>query len=352
MPFDEVVYCEDPQRWWFAPEMLSLIKQVTKKDKAQVLISPPLWRKKVYEKQFVANDAIVLADSGGFQFYMMPKGRLKEYMSTRELNYRLQVKVGDYIVGGDMSVPYEITQDRFKFYVDMTKENFALQFSLDPNLKDKFINVLHGMSYTSASVWYDAVKDFPHAGWAVGSGPPSPKGYGPFSKILFLYEKGELDKCKILHIFKMSARNVVRDVAWLLHKLNYQGILSADSSSFSLGRVGRIWTEDGDAVLYSDIRAKKCKVKLLSGTVLEDVPRHITNGLFKDMFYTSMVNFLDRFLTTVYPYFENSDFEPGETVQDVYKWWKVGGCELLWERYCGQIKGRGVVELEKLVTKL
>ena len=64
--------------------------------------------------------------------------------------------------------------------------------------KTKFLNVLQGDNWEKATIWYDAVKDMPFEGWAMGSKNASDM-YVALKRIIILRDEGRLEDKNWMH---------------------------------------------------------------------------------------------------------------------------------------------------------
>lgn len=64
--------------------------------------------------------------------------------------------------------------------------------------KTKFLNVLQGDDWEKATIWYDAVKDMPFEGWAMGSKNASDM-YVALKRIIILRDEGRLEDKNWMH---------------------------------------------------------------------------------------------------------------------------------------------------------
>ena len=310
-----------------------------------VLMSAGLWTKWL-KYEYIKQDEKVFADSGGFQYYFLTPGKQRKFYRERDALYRYQIEVGDYVAGGDIPVGRELGRKQVEFYADLTRDNMGYQFRLDKNLGNRFINVMHGQSPVNMELWYSKVKDFPSVGWAVGA-----KGAGAFGNILqllFLLEKGELKLGKLVHMFAMSGKTTLNSVIWILNSLNLDLIISSDSSSYSLGRFGAMFY-NGGIVRYDEVREGKVVLELWNGKEVRDISQKLLKEEYRDLVFTSIVHFCKWFKEELLGFYQNKvEMEKmirREEIDKVLKWFKMGGYELVWERFRTKVTGRSEVKL-------
>ena len=134
--------------------------------------------------------------------------------------------------------------DNFKFF-EKNRQNYDM----------KLLNILHGENLPFINKWYNSVKDFDFDGWAIGMKPPFNPMLQAFA-FMFLYDKGEFDnkdKCKWIHFFGTSGKNVVPTLNYLADKIKIP--VSYDSSSYNIGSIYRTYYlpyDNGPSLSFGD----------------------------------------------------------------------------------------------------
>lgn len=291
------------------------------------------FKSKSYKKK---DDVVILADSGGFQFYYLTPGRQREFYGTREDMYTFQTRIGDYIIGGDIPPGQELNMKQMTTYARMTKENISLQFELGTK-PEQFINCMHGLSPAMMEMWYEQVSHVGNNGWAVGA--KASGALGPIWQMLFLMEKGELTEGKLLHTFAMAGRTTMWQFFWAVEALGLKDklVFSSDSSSFSLGRFGSFFY-DGRITLYDEVRRGDIAPKLRSGKILTDIPRsRVENDLNYDLNLTSIEHFLGWMKRDIFEAYETEKTKVDKLIRQknvdkIVKWFKLGGVDTAWAK--------------------
>ena len=345
LPVEICGIVRDKFSFYFRDELLDLVQKEL--GEATFLISAANY-KGFRKRQYRKKSEKILADSGGFQFYFLTPGKKRKLMEVREDMFAFQMRIGDYILGGDVPSGKEMDEVQFREYVRLTQSNMELQFRLGgSDLGGKFINVLHGVSPRSMEIWYNAVKDFPHIGWALGA--KGAGASGPIFQLLYLLEKGEIKEGSFIHFFALTGRRTLWQVLWVLKELGLldKVVVSTDSSSFSLGRFGSLFYKE-DIVRYEEIRQGR-EVVLYDGTVLRDVPKRLDNELSFKLTLTSVYWFI-QFFRNVLEDFRSKQNEVMKAVRKdsvdvLVKWFKFGGVDTAWYKVKEKVSGRSRVRL-------
>jgi len=344
VPVKDITVTHEGTRFWIDKDLVHCVKKEL--GEATVLASSGLWNSWL-NYNYVKGEEKIFADSGGFQFYFLTPGKQKQFYKARDGLYRFQVRVGDYVAGGDIPVGMELDRKQVKWYAELTRDNMEYQFGLDKDLGKRFINVMHGQSPANMEVWYNEVKKFPSQGWAVGA-----KGSGAFGNLLqlmFLYEKGELTPGKLVHMFAMSGRYTLTAVMWFIDQLGLDLIVSSDSSSYSLGRYGAMFYQGGN-IKYDQVRSGEIVLECWNGRKVTDIPQVMYKELYKDLMLTSVAHFCKWFKEVILDPYKRGGKEiealiKREEVHDFLRWFKEGGTEMVWQKYRQRVPGRSEVRL-------
>jgi len=340
MPIEKVFFWKNNSEYWIDEEMLDYIEKIL--GGRRILLSAGLWAH-YYGKKLNKKNSIVLADSGGFQYLRMSKGTQKEFYRSREQYYKWQISVGDIVVMGDIPSAGEVPRHDLERFLGYTIDNVNYQIGLDPSVKGKFLNVMHGISPSNLRLWYDGMKDYECMGWAIGAKPVS-NFIGFALQFLLLYEKGEFNKRKFIHIFGVAGARTLFPLLELIHRVDDSITVSLDSSSQSLGRIGAVWTTGGTIVHYNDIRSGRVRYKLLNGPTLDFIPDKIGYDLGRSIAITSMVNYLKFWKNDIYPVIEKGG-QHSPAVDRVMKLWKTGGIDAIWFENSKRWRERSVERL-------
>ena len=341
MPIDNCSFrMIDSKSFCLDEELLKLVEKYF--GKRQVLLSAGLWDFAV-GFEYVKQGEEVLVDSGGFQFYYLTPGRLRDFYERRKSFYKFQIKNGTYVIGGDIAVGVDLDEEQLRYYLGLTKENFEFQFSLGVD-GSRFINVMHGVSPSNMKIWYEGVRGFPCAGWALGA-----KGFKVYSivmQLLYLHQMGELRDGRLLHFFGMSGETTIPVLKWVCEQLGLNVVMSSDSSSFSLARFGGLFYKEGEIVRYKEIREGRA-VELWDGTVLKDVPKKVDVKLARDLMLTGLMYFLEFVNERIVGMKEERLREViKETeVDKILKWYKNGGIGDVYGQFRDKIIGVSEVRL-------
>lgn len=336
MPIEKIYYWKEANNYWIDEEFLQYIEDIL--GERRILLSAGLWAH-CYGKNYIRHGEQVLADSGGFQYLRMGKGKQRDFYTNREKYYKWQLDIGDIVVMGDIPSAGEVPADDLKRYLGITKENVDYQMSLDSNLGSRLLGVMHGISPDCLRLWYKGMKDYQMMGWAIGAKPVS-NFVGFALQFLFLYEMGEFDKKRFIHVFGVAGKQTLFPLVELIRKIDKDLTISLDSSSQSLARYGGVWDKDGTIIHYDEIRNGSKKFKLLDGSDLTTVPRKVGYDLGRKIAHVSAVNYLKMWKREVFPVLESGEFgdeDEGKRVTSqvnkVYKLWKLGGVDAVWHEY-------------------
>jgi queuine/archaeosine tRNA-ribosyltransferase len=180
----------------------------------------------------------LIGDSGGFQMLSLPDCKLTPIDSLRwqeeNANIMMNLDVPPNFGGG---YDYE----RFKLALKKSVVNFKLFEKERQNYKSKLYNVLHGDNTQLMEMWYNDVKDFNFDGWAVGVNPNSDPIVQAMG-VMFLHEKGELDKSNITgtHFFGKSGKHITPTMTYIASKFPKIKV-TYDSSSYNIGSIYRTY---------------------------------------------------------------------------------------------------------------
>lgn len=343
MPMEKLTLLVDGNRATINSELVDVIEESI--GERTLLLSAGLWWKPL--KKYGKIDkvgALVMSDSGGFQFRSPTKGSYVNILENRKLFYLTQKTLGDWIVAGDVVGKSEMPMHQLKEYLRLTRDNMDLQFELMGDIKDRYINTLHGVSPGAMKVWYNGVKEYGGIGWAIGVKPMIEMGTA--LHFLFLYEQGELTPGKVLHMFGAGISKVIYVLMWLREQLGLDILLSFDNSSSSSFRFGSIWCEQG-LVDYNDIRAGKVKVKLLDGRVLTDIGRRLAFEEYAPIVKTSLYWYGKHWLKFLDDFYNKPDevhkLMDKLQITNIYKWFRFGGTEFVWAQISKLWKDRCTV---------
>lgn len=316
----------------------------------RVLVSATHWSGLRLMTRYRKREELVFADSGGAQFINMPKHRMGEFYKKREVMYRAQIHLGDVIAAGDIpGSKAEMSKEQLDRSLQMTIENTDLQFKIGGSaLGWRFLNALHGVNPDHQERWYQSVKHYPSIGWAIGVKPL--ETIGTLLQLFFLYQKGELKKGTILHIFGTGAASMLYGLWHISEKLGLEVQWSVDCSSHSLMRFGRVvGPANNEGILYSEIRSGEKKLELYDGDMLTDIPGKLSRELSQKIFRTSTMNYCRYWKSFVEEYRQRTPKVEKILVQDkvyeLYKWFRLGGIELIWSRVAELVPGREQVSL-------
>lgn len=182
---------------------------------------------------FDSDDVLVFGDSGGFQ------------IATGALAYNeeLKIKIFNWLehnstIAANLDIPPFGTYT-FKESLRISLLNFDY-FNTNQTGKTKYLNVLQGKNLNELTTWYNEVKDFNFAGWAINV-----KG-NSFEKIMtaisLLLEHNEFSNEKIsVHFFGTSKIDDIIIISELQNVFNLKGYnvqFTIDSSSPNSSRFG------------------------------------------------------------------------------------------------------------------
>jgi len=352
MPIEKVFFWKNNSEYWIDEEWIDYIEKIL--GERRILLSAGLWAH-YYGKRFNKKNSIVFADSGGFQYLRMSKGKQREFYKSRERYYKWQISVGDIVVMGDIPSAGEVPVNDLIRFLRYTKDNVDYQFSLDSNLGSRLLGTMHGISPYSLRIWYEGLKNYSKIGWAIGAKPAS-NLIGFALQFLFLYENGEFNKRKLLHVFGVAGEMILLPLAELIRRIDDSIVLSVDSSSMGLGKIGSVWLSDGSIMHFDDIRSGRKEFVLLDGEVLRKIPEKVGYVLGRKIALTSSVNYMKYWKRDIHTVITENGKIPDSRyvlVDKIFKLWKTGGIDAVWFNFCrGKLtkkdevlKGRSVERL-------
>jgi len=340
-PIENRTYVKDKKTcsYWLFDEVADILQEVNEDGKVRVLMSAGLWAGgKMRNFRFDRRNrpVVILADSAGFQYYGFDDTQRRGFYEEREKYYSWQAKEGDYVLAGDIP-PKKSVLDSSKIsqLIEITRKNIEFQFALDDNMHARFVNIIHGVGVEDMKRWYNVMSQFPGRGWAIGA-KFNDVLLGAVLQYLFLLEANAFNKNDIVHLFAMTGKTILLPMLWLIKRTRPDLIVSVDSSSYSLIRVGQVYDEDGSKVTFDDIRKGKAKVKMYDGTMLDDktLTRKTNDVIGKQIEITGLKNFMVSMKKDVNLFIEDeSKFEKmivDSKIKKYYKQWKTGGEEMVW----------------------
>ena len=176
-----------------------------------------------FRERLNLHDILIMGDSGGFQ---LSKGKVVDVIKS----LRWQERNCDIGMGLDIPPTKHITPEQrleisFKYHVVMEKNR--------QNYDMLLLKVFHAPSLAYMKLWYKNFKDLDMDGWAI-----SPKNT-PFVIWLavmfcYLYEKGEIDDSKWVHVFALSGKESLPVVYYI--KSIIKKDITFDSSTWAMAR--------------------------------------------------------------------------------------------------------------------
>jgi len=338
-PIEKRTYIQDKKNgvYYFYPELCEILKD--KYDgQMRMLLSAGLWEKNYHNELLRRNFPLqILVDSGGFQYYGWNEMDRKRFYRSRERYYRWQIEVGDLVLGGDIPPEKSIVNNKMlEELLAVTQTNMDFQFSLDRNLSNRFINILHGTSPENLRYWVDGVKGFPGVGWAIGA-KFTGVVLGATLQYLFLVENNLLKPGDILHLFAMTGFSIFIPLVWLIQHTRPDLIISVDSSSYSLIRIGQVHGPNG-VIDFKDIRSGRVKLRSYDGVDIVDIPRNTDETIGKRLELTGLQNFMQKIWAVRDDLLENnfSKYEKilvSSGIKKYYRIWQTGGIDMLWNQF-------------------
>lgn len=186
-----------------------------------------------YIKDFgFPDDMLLFGDSGGFQ---IASGALKW---SEDLRHKIFIWLeNNSNVAANLDLPPRMKMEgKFDECMSISYDNFKY-FNENQSGKTKYLNCLQGLLVDKYKIWYDKVKGFDFAGWAIGS----PRGsYGILGSLAVLLDgKEHLNQNnEYIHFLGITSINEIILLSYIQKVFNDNNIniqLTTDSSSPGLG---------------------------------------------------------------------------------------------------------------------
>jgi len=175
-----------------------------------------------------SDDGLFFGDSGGYQILT---GKVSKDYSVKKAFDWLENNC-DIFPLLDRPFPKNfiaMTKEEFTTSLEFTRKNAKYYLDNRTNSDTTILNVIQGRDLYEIDAWYQGMKEYKFEGWAFG-------GYN-LTQILacffYLFEKGEMDNCRLFHIFMMTKMKYIPFLTYLqnlIHKDGYNTFISYDSS--------------------------------------------------------------------------------------------------------------------------
>jgi len=284
----------------------------------------------------------LIIDSSGYQVASFArKGKPFEYTPLQILRWM----EANADIGMSLDVP---PWDNFNAALKQSLENFSFFEKNRLNYDMKLYNILHGKTLDEMKHWYNAVKDFPFDGWALGV-RPSDNIYLQTIGYMFLQEMDAPNLNTNFHMFGISGLKNMLTMPMLSTYFN--SMITFDSSSYDSGtrfrrfcfpKDVRFSTEFGRSAKKS-MKSIPCNCPVCRNITIEDLYRQDgptaylllpLHNLYQYIEVNRMTNAivtddhaLDEYAASV------NETQTINTIRQMFKSYEEEGCEKTYNKF-------------------